>query len=145
MEAAHILALEAVEQAGYDVAYFQAILAGMQDLEILDRAITDHNIQTYWASSKQENTQLIITLPKKTTLNTLVLEEMISYGQRISNFTVEIFDGKKYQAVFNGTTIGRKKIASFTKQETDRLRITIDHAKAAPVLRGISAYLVNTL
>jgi alpha-L-fucosidase len=87
----------------------------------------------------------MINLPKKTELNTLVLEEMIAYGQRVSNFTIEAFDGTEYQTVFTGTTIGRKKIASFKKQETDRLRLTIDHAKAAPVLRNISGYLISSL
>jgi alpha-L-fucosidase len=107
--------------------------------------LTDHNVQTYWSSQQQENTQVIINLPKKTELNTLVLEEMIAYGQRISNFTIEAFDGTEYQTVFTGTTIGRKKIASFKKQETDRLRLTIDRAKAAPVLRNVSGYLISSL
>jgi alpha-L-fucosidase len=105
--------------------------------------LTDHNSKTYWASLQQDNTQIVITFPKKTTLNTLVLEEMIAYGQRVINFRIEAFDGKQYQTIFNGTTIGRKKIASFAKQETGKLRITILHAKAAPVLRGISGYLVQ--
>jgi alpha-L-fucosidase len=107
--------------------------------------LIDHNIQTYWASQQQENTQLVINLPKKTALNTLVLEEMISYGQRVSSFTIEAFDGAAYQPVFTGTTIGRKKLASFKKQETDKLRVTFGHAKAAPVLRGVAAYLIDTL
>lgn len=102
--------------------------------------LTDHNIQTYWASPQKENTQIIITLPRRSTINTLVLEEMIRYGQRVSSFTIESFDGTHYQPVFTGTTIGRKKIASFPKQETQKLRITIHTSKAAPVLRGISGY-----
>ncbi|MES2331382.1 MAG: alpha-L-fucosidase [Bacteroidota bacterium] len=107
--------------------------------------LTDHNIQTYWSSKHQENTQIVINLPKKTELNTLVLEEMIAYGQRVSNFMIEAFDGTQYQTIFTGTTIGRKKIASFKKQETDKLRVTIGSAKAAPVLRGVSAYLIGSL
>jgi alpha-L-fucosidase len=105
--------------------------------------LLDHNPQTYWASAQQQNTQLTIDLPAKTILNTIVLEEMIAYGQRVISFTIEAFDGSQYQNVFTGTTIGHKKIASFAKQETDKLRITINHAKAAPVLRNISAYLVK--
>jgi alpha-L-fucosidase len=107
--------------------------------------LTDQNIQTYWSSQQREDTQLEINLPKKTGLNALVLEEMIAYGQRVSNFTIEAFDGTMYQTIFTGTTIGRKKIASFKKIETDKLRVTIDHAKAAPVLRGVSAYLISSL
>lgn len=104
--------------------------------------LTDRNIQTYWASAQKENSTLLVTLPKKTALNTLVLEEMISYGQRVSAFTIESFDGEAFKTVFTGTTIGRKKIARFPEQETTQLRIVIQQAKAAPVLRSISAYQI---
>jgi len=133
-----------------DAAFSKDILAGAKISTNTNNQknlvnLTDHDIQTYWASPQQENTQLTITLPNKTELNTLVLEEMIAYGQRVSAFTIAVFDGIAYKTIFSGTTIGRKKIATFPKQETDKIRITIDHAKASPVLRNISGYLVNTL
>ncbi len=106
-------------------------------------ALTDHAIQTYWSSAQKENSTLLITLPKRTALNTVVLEEMISYGQRVSAFTIEAFDGQSFKKVFTGTTIGRKKIAQFPEQETTRLRIVIQQAKAAPVLRSIAAYQIT--
>lgn len=104
--------------------------------------LRDHNINTYWASSKQVDTQLLITLPAKTEINTLVLEEMISLGQRVSKFTIEVFDGTAYKNVFSGTTIGRKKIAVFDKISTDKFRVTIQEAKAVPVLRSVAAYMM---
>ena len=107
--------------------------------------LLDKKIQTYWASPQKENTQLIVMLPKITTLNTLVLEEMLTYGQRISDFTIESFNGTAYQTIYTGTTIGRKKIASFNVQETNKIRITIKNSKAPPVLRNISAFLVKSL
>jgi alpha-L-fucosidase len=107
--------------------------------------LIDNNINTYWASSQQENSEIVIDLPGKKQINTLVLEEMITYGQRVQSFIIEMFDGNSFQPVYRGTTIGRKKIATFAKQETDKIKITITHAKAAPVLRGVSAYLINTL
>lgn len=108
-------------------------------------ALTDHNIKTYWASAAKDNTELVITFPTQTAINTLVLEEMISFGQRVMNFTIESFDGNEYKHVFTGTTIGRKKIASFKEQYTGKLRVIIQQAKAAPVLRGISGYLVKSI
>jgi len=67
---------------------------------------------------------------------------MIKYGQRVISFTIELFNGKQFEPVFKGTTIGRKKIARFAGMETDRIRITIREAKAAPVLREIAAYYI---
>ena len=102
--------------------------------------LNDHDIETYWVSTQKENTRLLVNFPGKVLLNTLVLEEMIAYGQRVSAFTIEAFDGKEFKTVFTGSTIGRKKIASFPQQETTQLRITLRNAKAAPVLRSIAAY-----
>jgi alpha-L-fucosidase len=84
----------------------------------------------------QENTDAAHNPSQKNNINSLALEEMLAYGQRVIDFTIEAFDGKEYKVVYKGTTIGRKKIAVFKKQQTDRLRVTIHHAKAAPVLRG---------
>ena len=36
--------------------------------------------------------------------------------------------------------LAEKKFAVFNPTETDKIRITITHAKAPPVLRAISAY-----
>jgi alpha-L-fucosidase len=105
--------------------------------------LTDQSIQSYWASPQQENTQLTFELPETVTLNTIVLEEMIQYGQRVFDFTIEVFNGSQYEKVFTGTTIGRKKIATFTPFRTNKIRITIPHAKAAPVLRSISGYFTG--
>ncbi|GAC1441589.1 MAG: alpha-L-fucosidase [Sediminibacterium sp.] len=104
------------------------------------KELTDHSISTYWAATEKENVQLEFSLGRKTKLNAVVLEEMIQYGQRVRSFTIETFNGQHYETVFNGTTIGRKKIALFATRDTDRVRITIRDAKAIPVLRNISAY-----
>ena len=106
--------------------------------------LIDQKNETYWASPQKENTQIIISLPKITKLNTLVIEEMLSYGQRISEFTIEALQGTAYQTIYTGTTIGRKKIASFEKLETSQIRITIKKSKAAPILRNIAAYLIKS-
>ena len=107
--------------------------------------LLDQKNETYWASTQKENTQLILKLPKITSFNTLVLEEMLTYGQRINEFTIEALQGTTYQTIYTGTTIGRKKIASFEKLETSQIRITIKNSKAAPILRNIAAYLVKSI
>ncbi|SKA05698.1 alpha-L-fucosidase [Sediminibacterium ginsengisoli] len=104
------------------------------------KLLTDHNIDTWWASGKQQGTVIEIQLKEKKKINTLVLEEMISYGQRVISFSIDCRNGTAYQTVFEGSTIGRKKIAVFQGQETDRIRIRINDTKAEPVLRGIAAY-----
>jgi alpha-L-fucosidase len=106
------------------------------------RNLTDGDIKTYWSSNEENNTQLIFELPRRT-INSVVLEEMIGLGQRVAHFTIEIHNGVSQTRVFEGTTIGRKKIAVFKEQPAEKVIITIDKAKAPPVLRNISAYYID--
>lgn len=105
--------------------------------------LTDNQVKTYWASPQQENTQITFELPETISINTIVLEEMIQFGQRVFDFTIELFNGTDFEKVYTGTTIGRKKIAGFPVYKTNKLRITLPHAKAAPVLRSVSGYLIK--
>jgi len=62
---------------------------------------------------------LTYTFKKATKLNAVVLQELIEHGQRVKSFTIEVKEesafGKTntYFKIFDGTTIGRKKIATF--------------------------------
>ncbi|NCI46639.1 alpha-L-fucosidase [Sediminibacterium soli] len=102
--------------------------------------ITDHRNNTYWAAEAESNAGLSFTLPARQKINAVALEEMISLGQRVISFTIEAEANGVFRKVFEGTTIGRKKIAVFPETETKQLRVTFTGAKAAPVIRGISAY-----
>ncbi len=102
--------------------------------------LTDNHVETYWASSRKENTTIEFELPKTETINTVVIEEMISLGQRVSDFTIELLGDRGYEKVFTGTTIGRKKIAVFPLFRTKKIRLTLVNAKAEPVLRSVKAY-----
>ncbi len=108
------------------------------------KKLTDKRIETYWASDRQNDTQLLFELPEATTINALVLEEMIRFGQRVSNFTIELLNDTRFEKVFTGTTIGRKKIARFQPYHTKKIRVTLLNAKAEPVLRSVTGYMMPT-
>jgi alpha-L-fucosidase len=89
---------------------------------------------------------LTYTFKKATKLNAVVLQELIEHGQRVKTFTIEAKEesafGKtnNYFKIFDGTTIGRKKIATFDPITTTSIKITITDAKAAVYLKPTSAY-----
>ncbi|MBV9988438.1 MAG: alpha-L-fucosidase [Chitinophagaceae bacterium] len=104
--------------------------------------LRDNDAAAYWYAD-ETNPRLEFQLPSKQKINTVVLEEMIASGQRVKSFIIELEGPRGYQTVYRGTTIGRKKIAVFNALETASIRITIVEVKAPPVLRKISAYLIN--
>lgn len=107
--------------------------------------LTDKNIRTFWAARSGKDVQLTFTLPRAQQLNAINLEEMIDFGQRVIAFSIEYRNNGKYEKVFSGTTVGRKKIARFNTVITDQIRITIHQTKAPVVLRSVSAYHIKTM
>ena len=84
-----------------------------------------------------------IHLTKEISLNTLVLSEKISLGQRVVSF--EITGGndlKKMDPIVAGTTIGHKRILQFPTQKLKYIRIKFTQYKASPIMDDIKAYLV---
>lgn len=109
------------------------------------RNLLDMKNDTWWMGKGNDPLTISVQLKQTTPLNALVLEEMIAYGQRIQSFEIEARINGRYQTVFKGTTIGRKKIAIFPLTETKDIRLKITGSKAIPVLRNLSAYHIRDL
>ncbi len=62
----------------------------------------------------------------------------ISLGQRIEAFKLESWDGKNWNQVCNGTTIGYKRLITFPAFPAKRLRLVITSSRAAPALRCLA-------
>jgi alpha-L-fucosidase len=85
---------------------------------------------------------LTYTFSKPTKLNAVVLQELIEHGQRVKSFTIETKDNANgnFVKIFDGTTIGRKKIATFDPITTTSIKITITDAKAEVLLKPSAAH-----
>ena len=81
-----------------------------------------------------------VLLPQKTTITRVVLMEDIKESQRIEAFRVEGKMNSRYQTLYEGTTIGYKKIASFEEVVTDELRISILDSRVSVRLKSIGVY-----
>ncbi|MCF7568252.1 alpha-L-fucosidase [Sabulilitoribacter arenilitoris] len=111
--------------------------------------VTDGNKDTYWSTDDSVKTaSLIIDFDKPKTMNRFLVQENIRLGQRIKSFTLEAFvNGEwkqlKDQLVANGngtTTIGYKRIISFSTIHASKLRFTVTETKACPVISNIEVY-----
>ncbi|WP_229379855.1 alpha-L-fucosidase [Fibrella forsythiae] len=103
--------------------------------------VLDGNRDTYWAAAKEaKQATLDIDLGKSTTLNRLLIEEYIALGQRVKKFSVSAWQNGQYQAIATGTTIGNRRILRFPTVTTSKLRISIDEAKASPLIGNIEVY-----
>ncbi len=78
-----------------------------------------------------------LELPEAAIFDCILIQEDISKGQRVEQFTVEIFDGKKWVGVFHGTTIGYKRLIRINPVNAARIRLRITETRDHP---NISAF-----
>jgi alpha-L-fucosidase len=83
---------------------------------------------------------LTIDLGHPLTFNRLMLQEMITEGQRIESFTLEAWHAGEWKPVVRGTTIGHKRLERFGQITTDRVRLVIEKSRACPALRSLGLY-----
>jgi alpha-L-fucosidase len=100
--------------------------------------LNDGSLDTFWAA-KSNTATLEINFPIETKVNYLVLREHIVLGQRVKEFSVEVWRDGKFETVAKQTTIGHKRILPINGY-TSKIRVNITQSKAAPVLQEIETY-----
>lgn len=112
--------------------------------ESLDYAaanVTDGKKETYWTTDDNvKKGSLEVDFGTKKTVKFISLQEYIKLGQRISRFIVEVSDNGSWKKVADGTTVGYKRIFKITSVEAEKVRITIEDAKACPLISNVSVY-----
>ena len=100
----------------------------------------DYN--TYFMNKEGDNKLLIeIKFDECKKLKYLVLKEAITFSQRVEKFNVYFNDesGNKIK-IFEGTTIGYKRIIDLKGNKTDNLTIEIEDSRVAPVMSFVGVY-----
>jgi len=104
-------------------------------------AVIGSQAGTCWlANNNKEPIIIELELDKQDLINCLKLQEEISLGQRIEAFKLESWDGKNWNQVCNGTTIGYKRLITFPAFPAKRLRLVITSSRAAPALKMLGLY-----
>ena len=111
-----------------------------------DRAFAAENVidgkfDTYWATDDGvTNGSLTFDLGHTAEFDTLLLQENIALGQRVKKFSVRAWNGKEFETVTGGTTVGYKRILRFPVVKTNRVRIVIEESKAPPTISTVGIY-----
>ncbi len=104
--------------------------------------INDSDKNTYWATDDEvKSSNLEIYFDSVKTVKYVVMQEYIPLGQRVKSFTISILQGEIWEPIYNSTTIGYKRIVKLNRPENCKgIRISIDDAKACPVISNIEVY-----
>lgn len=97
---------------------------------------------TYFRTADGINTAVItFDFNEEKTVRDIVIKENILKSQRIEKFSVELLetDGS-YRCVYNGTTVGYKKIVRLNNERTHSVRIRITDSRVCPCISFIGIY-----
>lgn len=95
----------------------------------------------YWTVNDSTKTaSLSFTLPKAGSFNCFEIKEYIRLGQRIQSFSIEVEKDGKWEQVFKGSTVGRKKLARFDAVTASKVRINFINSLACPVIESVKLY-----
>lgn len=103
------------------------------------KAAIDKNSATDW-SPKSLPATAEFTFAKPVVANVFQIQENITKGQRVEEFKVEAFDGKKWVAIGSATTVGYKRLLQFPTMSLTKLRVTITKARALPNIANVSLF-----
>lgn len=103
--------------------------------------LVDQCDDTYFMGKDPENGETIITckLDGKECFNVMILEEYIEKGQLVEEFVVEVKQGDTWETIYQGKTIGYRKICRFDAIKSCEIRVRITMSRAKVMLRSLKA------
>ncbi|MBQ2362290.1 MAG: alpha-L-fucosidase [Bacteroidaceae bacterium] len=78
-------------------------------------------------------------------VNTFLIQEDITKGQRVEDFLVEVYSNGAWQYATEGTTIGYKRLLRFSDCQPEKVRVTIRDARATANISNVGLYYAEPL
>ena len=105
----------------------------------------DGQKDSYWTPAGNLTTgTLEIDLNESVTFNVSMIKEYIPFGQRVEEYSIEVWDGRDWETIASGTTIGHKKLDRFPDTIASKVRLTIHRSQASPLIRSFGLYRAPT-
>lgn len=84
--------------------------------------------------------QITLPLGAPARIDTVILKEDISEGERVRQFRIEAHSGGEWRVVGEGSAIGHKRIQPIEPVVVDQLRIVTTRSVGTPVFRSVTVY-----
>ena len=103
--------------------------------------VLDDNDDTYWTMNDGETTgSITIDLGKEKVFDVISIEEYIKLGQRVSEFSVDVFSNGVWRKFGSGKTIGAKRLVRNSPVSASKIRINIEDSLAVPLIENVEVY-----
>ena len=96
-----------------------------------------------WQANAEESKEYEVK--EGTLVNTLLIQEDITKGQRVESFLVEAYSNGNWNHMAEGTTIGYKRLIRFSDCQPERIRVTIKGTRAIANISNVGLYYAQPL
>lgn len=101
-----------------------------------DNLIADND--RHW--NTKESSSVEYELIKPSVVNTFLIQEDITKGQRIEGFKVEICNDGEWQVVAEGTTVGYKRLLRFSDVRAEKIRVNITQSRGYANISNVGLF-----
>ena len=108
------------------------------------KVFEDNNNSAYYERINEiGSTGLTVLFQNPRTINCIVLQEPIKLGQRVKSFKIILEKNGQTLKEIAGTTIGKKRILTFSPSEIDSFEIFVTASKGTPLVSSIGVYKID--
>ena len=114
--------------------------------EYIEKSFADNAVikgDKLWRAAEGKSN--IYKVKRGAVVNTLLLQEEISKGQRVEKFLVEGYINGSWQHLTEGTTIGYKRLLRFSDCTPEKIRLTILGTRNAANIANVGLYYAEPL
>ena len=103
--------------------------------------VLDDDNDTYWTMDDGQTTgNITIDLGQQKTFDVVSIEEYIKLGQRISEFSVEVYSNGVWKEFGSGYTVGAKRLVRGETVNASKIRINIENSLAVPLIENVEVF-----
>ena len=92
------------------------------------------------AQTSGQGSQITLTLAAPTTLDTVILQEDITRGERIRSYRIEGRTSGSWHSLGEGTSVGHKRIQPIGPVTVDAIRLVTTKSVGTPILRTLAVF-----
>ncbi|WP_443936922.1 alpha-L-fucosidase [Pedobacter sp. MW01-1-1] len=104
--------------------------------------VLDGKKESYWATRDSvHGANFVVDLKAAKTFDVISLQEFIPLGQRIEEYSIEIFEQNAWKKIFDGTSIGAKRLIKLEKPiTTTKVRVNVTKSPVCITLSEFGLY-----
>ncbi len=103
--------------------------------------VLSRGLDKFWMPKKSSEAPfLTLMLNGEKTFDCLEIRENIRYGQRIEQFSVEVWKGEHWREVTRATTVGYSRLLRFEPVTASKVRIRIIQSRSTPALAYVALH-----